>query len=144
MRDNIWLKDRMDTLWSSFFSDVERKNNIVIRFKGRWKNKFGHIKRLKNTDTEICINGVFMNERVPQEIINVTLAHEICHYAHGFNSPHEKHFKHPHQGGVVRRELINRGFKNSLIFEKKFIKEDWTKLYRELCPDKVRSLFRWF
>ena len=24
------------------------KNDIIIKFKGRWKNKFGHIKLLKN------------------------------------------------------------------------------------------------
>jgi hypothetical protein len=130
-RDNKWLKQKMEAIWSFLFQDVERKNNVVIRFKGKWKNKFGHIKILKNKDTEIAVNGLFKNEVVPEEIVDLTIAHEIVHYAHGFNSPHPKLFKYPHQGGIVRKELIKRGFGSSMKEEKKFIKK-WPEIYRSL------------
>jgi len=131
VRNDDWLKQRMEDIWSLLFQDVERQNNVLIRFKGKWKNKFGHIKILKNKDTEIVINGFFRNDIIPEEIIDITIAHELIHYAHGFNSPHPKLFKYPHQGGVVRRELLKRGFGNSIKEEKKFIKI-WPDIYKEL------------
>ena len=50
MRDDEWLALRMDQIWDMLFPEVDRLNNVVVRFKGKWKNKFGHIKRLKNKD----------------------------------------------------------------------------------------------
>lgn len=131
MRNNEWLNIKFNQVWNSFFYDVERKNNVVVKFKGRWKNKFGHIKKIKNKDTEICVNGLFKNEVIPEYVIEVTLAHELIHYMHGFNSPHERKYRYPHQGGIVRKELIKRGFGNSLKLERKFVKE-WRNLYKEL------------
>src|SRR3989344_197168 len=104
MRDNAWLAQKLNELWANYFPDVERRNNVFIRFKGRWKNKFGHIKQLKTKDTEVCVNGLFSNESVPEYIIDLTIAHEVVHYSHGFQSPHEKRFEYPHQGGIVRKE----------------------------------------
>ena len=130
-RDDKWLKQKMDDIWLFLFSDVKRKNNIVIKFKGKWKNKFGHIKKLKNKDTEIIINGFFRKDIISEEIIDLTIAHEIVHYSHGFNSPHPKLFKYPHQGGIVRKELLKRGFGNSMKEEKKFIKR-WPNIYKSL------------
>jgi len=131
IRDDKWLKQRMEDIWSFLFSDVERKNNVIIKFKGKWKNKFGHIKKLKNKNTEIGINSFFRNEIIPEDIIHLTIAHEIIHYAHGFNSPYTKLFKYPHQGGVVRKELLRRGFGNSIKEEKEFIKK-WPDIYKSL------------
>ena len=51
-----------------------------------------------------------MNEIIPEYIIDLTLAHEMIHYMHGFNSPLPKQFRHPHAGSVVDRELKKRGF----------------------------------
>jgi len=135
MRDDVWLNSRMNQIWEMLFSEVKRKNDVVIRFRGRWKNKFGHIKLLKNKDTEICINGLFKNEVVPEVIVDLTIAHELSHYAHGFNSPLPKLFKYPHQGGIVTRELLKRGFGNCLREEKKFLK-DWPKIYQDLNTSK--------
>lgn len=131
MRDDEWLNNRLNQIWTLLFSEVEKKNNVIVRFKGKWRNKFGHIKRIKNIDTEICVNGLFKNEVVPECIIDITLAHELIHYMHGFNSPHERKYKYPHQGGIVKKELLKRGFGHSLRLEKKFIKE-WRTLYKEL------------
>jgi hypothetical protein len=130
MRDNEWLAKRMNEIWELLFPEVKRLNNVIVRFKGRWKNKFGHIKRLKNKDTEIAVNAIFIDERVPEYIIDLTLAHELVHYYHGFNSPHERKYKHPHQGGIVTKELKKRGFGHMLLKEKEFIRSKWWNIYR--------------
>lgn len=125
MRNDEWLKDKFESLYFAYFSDVPRPNRILVRFKGRWKNKFGHIKKMKDGSTEICINGFFRNEDVPEGIITAVLAHEFTHYLHGFNSPFKKAYKHPHAGGIVTRELKSRGFEHLLKEEKRWVKSEW-------------------
>lgn len=132
MRDNIWLSGRLNEIWEVFFSDVAKLNEIKVRFLGRWKNKFGHIKKLKDGSSEIVINGLFKDEKIPDYIVDLTIAHEIVHYMHGFNSPHERKFRYPHQGGVVRKELLARGFKIPLKIERRFLKQDWRVICKEL------------
>lgn len=136
MRDDFWLKERLDAIWSLLFADVEKKNIVLIHFKGKWRNKFGHIKRLKNKDSEIAINGMFRDERIPEFIIDVTIAHELVHYMHGFNSPHPKLFSHPHQGGIVNKELKRRGFAENLMKEKVWVKESWPVILKEQLKPK--------
>ena len=138
MRDDQWLAERLNQIWQLLFPEIERKNNVVIRFKGRWKNKFGHIKRLKNNDTEIAINGLFRNEIIPEYVIDTTIAHELIHYSHGFQSPLPRKYKHPHAGGIVRREMLKRGFGHMIAKEKYFVKKKWPKIFRILCPEKIK------
>mgnify|MGYP001565825148 CR=1 FL=1 len=116
MRDDHWLANRLKFIWKSF-QDVEKRNDIVIKFKGRWKNKFGHIKKL-DKDTEIVINSLFKNLNIPEYIIDLTIAHELVHYMHGFNSPHKKLFRYPHKGNIVNKELKKRGFNDLLKDER--------------------------
>ncbi len=144
MRDDQWLVERLNQIWHMLFPEVERQNNVVIRFKGKWKNKFGHIKRLKNQDTEIVINSLFKNELVPEYIIDTTIAHELVHYSHGFQSPLPKKYNHPHAGGIVRRELIRRGFSHMTTKEKTFVKKEWPRMFKELCPEKTYNKKRIF
>ena len=132
MRDNLWLSGRLEELWKVFFSDVVRLNEVKVRFLGKWKNKFGHIKRLKDKSSEIVINGLFKDEKIPDYIVDLTIAHEIVHYMHGFNSPHKRQFKYPHQGGIVNKELKRRGFGVPLKIEKRFLKQDWEVICKEL------------
>ena len=132
MRDNIWLAKRLEAIWEFLFPEVERKNDVIVKFKGRWKNKFGHIKRLRNNDTEIVVNGLFRNEIVPEYIVDITLAHELVHYTHGFHSPHKQLYRHPHKGGVVNKELIKRGFGHMLKNERYFLKKEWPSIYVKL------------
>lgn len=132
MRDDAWLQQRLSQIWQFLFSEVERKNTVRIRFKGRWKNKFGHISRLKSQDTEIVINGLFRFEQVPEYLIDLTIAHELIHYMHGFHSPHPQVYRHPHQGGVVTKELRRRGFGHLLRKEKEFLRREWPDLQGRL------------
>src|SRR3989344_5306136 len=130
MRNDLWLKNRLEYLWGNHFPDVERKNNIHIGFKGNWKNKFGHIKK-KGIDSEIIVNGYFKKDVVPDYIIDLTIAHELVHYMHGFNSPYPRLFKHPHKGGIVNKELKKRGFKVHIKDERRWIKEVWRTIMKE-------------
>jgi len=130
MRDDRWLNNRLNQIWEKFFPEVKRKNNVVIRFKGRSIGQFGYIKRIKE-DTLIVINSLFRDERVPSFIVYNTIAHELVHYMHGFHSPLEKKYKHPHKGGVVDKELRKKGFSELLKKEKEWMK-GWEKLYKEL------------
>ena len=130
MRDDAWLQGRFDQIWQLFFPDVEKKD-ISIRWKGSWKNKFGHISR-KEGQSQIVVNRLFKDPRVPEEVVKLTIAHEIIHYAHGFHSHLPKQFNHPHKGGVVNKELKRRGFGYALKFERDWVKKEWWPLYQEM------------
>jgi hypothetical protein len=132
MRDDIWLNQRMDNIWVLLFPDVKKANNVYAKFKGKWKNKFGHIKMLRNKDSEIAVNSFFKNPVIPEYIVDITLAHELVHYSHGFNSPLKKLYKHPHKGNIVEKELIKRGFSHMINLEKEFIKSKWFPIYKIL------------
>ncbi|MBI2148249.1 hypothetical protein HYU23_01075 [Candidatus Woesearchaeota archaeon] len=147
MRNNEYLRVKLEEIWINAFSDIEKKNNINIMFKGKWKNKFGHIKKLNNGDSEIVINGYFKDDNIPDFIINLTIAHELVHYSHGFNSPLPKLFKHPHKGGIVNKDLKKRGFTELIKLERKWVKNEWREIVKkEFKPRKINnnSLFRWF
>ena len=131
MRDDNWLRNRMLEIWQLRFMDVPMKNEVKIKFKGRWKTKFGHIK-LKNNITEIIINSLFKHEDIPQYIIDLTIAHELVHYSHGFQSPLERKYNYPHQGGIVRKELKKRGFRDAMELERKVFRKEWPEMYKRI------------
>ena len=149
MRNEEWLATLFHNIWDTKFPDVKKRNNIVVRWKGKWKTKFGHIKRLKNKDTEIAINSFFKNPDIPEYIIELTLAHELVHYMHGFQSPHPKKFRHPHQGGIVNKELKKRGYQEEIKKERQWFKEVWLKKFqttpkRRTTIKHIRNSFRFF
>ncbi len=144
LRNNIYLREKLDSIWSNHFKDIEKLNLVNIRFKGNWKNKFGHIDLKKDKSTEIVVNGFFKDHRIPEFIIDLTIAHELVHYSHGFQSPHKRLFKHPHQGGIVTKELKNRGFIRELKKEKKWLKESWYPLIEKEFPKRKRKRSYWF
>jgi hypothetical protein len=141
MRDDEWLEQRFDQLWSLFFPDIE-KRNISIRWKGKWKNKFGHITTTKDKKREIVINKLFKDLQVPEDVIKLTIAHEIVHYSHGFHSHLPRLHKHPHLGGIVEKDLKKRGFSYMLKKEKEWQKNEWFNLYKELMPHKIQPRTR--
>jgi hypothetical protein len=137
MRDDEWLNQRFEQIWQLFFPDVEKKN-VFIKWKGHWKNKFGHITTTKGGKTEIAINKIFKNLQVPEDVIKLTIAHEIVHYSHGFHSHLPKKYKHPHKGGIVEKDLKSRGFSYMLKKEKEWQKAEWCNLYKEIMPHKIK------
>ena len=54
MRDDEWLNQRFEQIWQLFFPDVEKKK-VFIRWKGQWKNKFGHITTTKKGETHLLM-----------------------------------------------------------------------------------------
>lgn len=135
VRDEEWLLSRFEQIWQLFFPEVEKKN-VYVRWKGKWKNKFGHITRTRK-GTEIAVNSLFRDIRVPEFVVKLTIAHEIVHYMHGFHSHLPKQFKHPHHGGIVNKVLREKGFWYDIKKEKQWARKEWIELYRELCPEKV-------
>lgn len=128
IRDNKWLLSRLDFIWTEYFSDIPQKNKIFIRFGRFAKFRMGSIKVDKKTkDTFITLTSMFKNEKIPQEVIDHTIGHELVHYAHGFSSPHPKLFKFPHAGGVVKKEMEERGMGH---FYKAY--KGWIKEYRQI------------
>jgi len=146
MRNNKFLEDTLYDIWENHFCDIPRKNFVLIKYGKYSKRQLGSIKlanestkikgllRKKEEDylvqddksiTVITLTRYFQREVVPDFVVRATIAHELCHYAHGFSSPLQKRFQKPHQGSVVHKELKKRG-----LFEKqkevdKWLKENW-------------------
>ena len=135
-RDDIWLLSRLDHLWSNFFADVSQDNPIFIKFGRYSKFRLGSIKFDKrNKKSYITITAMFKDINVPVEVVDHTIAHELCHYTHGFSSPKTQMHKYPHSGGVIQRELAERNLQH---LSKAY--SQWIKQYREILKKK-RGLF---
>src|SRR3989344_8174383 len=126
-RDQEWLKNKLNQIWGLLFPEVPKDNEVIVRFRGKSKYRLGSI-RMKDSITFITINSLFKHELVPEHVVDTTLAHELVHYMHGFNSPLPKKYRYPHQGNIVNKELIKKGFGNSLKLEKIWIKTEWEKI----------------
>jgi len=148
MRDDEWLNEKMFYLWENHFVDVPRLNKVIIKFGKKSKRQLGCIGWLNNTTkriekllevqgqadhnrtTLINITSYFKNEAIPEEIVIGTIAHEMCHYAHGFNSPLNQIYNHPHKGGLIRKELQKRGLGEIHKTSKKWLKANWLDYLR--------------
>lgn len=127
-RDDLWLLSRLDYLWSKYFADIGRINKVFIKFGRYSKVRLGSIRMDKiSKNSYIIITSMFQNEKVPVEVIDHTVAHEFCHYIHGFSSPNPRLHKYPHHGGVIRKELESR---RMYYLVKAF--GVWKKEYRKL------------
>lgn len=143
MRDNFDLEQELKGLLSGPFSAMPMANDIQIAFGRNARRRFGSIKMSRDKSASlITINGIFKNEFIPIEIIQATIAHELAHYAHGFCSPLPQKYKHPHQGGVIKKEMEARGLTHLYIFEKKWTKANWAKVVAEQLPAKPRRRHR--
>lgn len=69
---------------------------------------------------------MFKDVNIPVEVIDHTIAHELCHYTHGFSSPKRQLHKYPHHGGVIQRELAERNLQHLSRAYRRWIRE-----YRE-------------
>ncbi|MDO8429078.1 MAG: hypothetical protein Q7S88_00425 [Candidatus Daviesbacteria bacterium] len=134
-RTNQWLLSRLDHLWNAHFSDIKQINPVFISFGRSARLRFGSI-RLdpRSGKTIITITGMFKNESIPQSVVDHTIGHELCHYTHGFSSPHRRLHKYPHSGGVIKKEMTERGM---LDLYKAY--KEWLKVYREELKDYYRN-----
>lgn len=123
-RDNRWLLSRLDNIWSKHFQDIEQVNPLFIRFGRYSKFRLGSIRLDRKTDKSyITITGMFKDHKIPQEVVDHTLAHELVHYTHGFSSKRTRLHKYPHAGGIVNQEMRKRGMGYLLTAYRSWIKE---------------------
>ncbi|KXK08513.1 MAG: hypothetical protein QY330_04665 [Candidatus Dojkabacteria bacterium] len=145
MRNNAWLSEKMYELWENNFVDVARLNRVVISFGRKSVRQLGCIKWasaetrglkkiLAETPKEayedprismIIVTGYFKNPEIPDYVVEGTIAHEMCHYFHGFNSPLQQLFDHPHKGGVIRKEMQKRGLGDTYKQANLWLKQNW-------------------
>lgn len=141
MRDHAWLQSQLDHLLTQHFSDMERPNQITIAFGRKAQRRLGSIRMSRDKlRSIILINGLFRQERVPEEVVRATIAHELSHYAHGFCSPLPRKYKSPHAGGVIERELRKRNLQLYHQFEKQWTKTHWPTILAEEFPRKQRTI----
>lgn len=146
MRNTEFLENTLYDLWENHFCDIPRKNLVLIKYGKYSKRQLGSIKlankrtnikgllKKKEQDyivqddksiTVITVTRYFQNKIVPDFVVRATVAHELCHYAHGFSSPLQKRFEKPHQGSVIKKELEKRGLIKKQIEADKWLKENW-------------------
>ncbi len=143
MRDDNWLQEKLYEIWENHFADVPRLNVVLIKFSKRSKRQLGaiswlgkktkKIEKMLNTEgpadesrvSLITITSYFKDPQIPDQVVLGTIAHELCHYAHGFSSPLNQIFEHPHKGGVIRKELQKRGLLDEYKLSKKWLKTNW-------------------
>lgn len=127
MRDNHYLKTLLTTIWDKYFPDVPIANQISIKFGNKSYRQLGAIKskRGDNSSSTIVVTSYFKDTTIPEHVILTTVAHEVVHYAHGFNSPLPRLYKHPHRGNIVDKELIKRGLGEELRQSKEWLDKNW-------------------
>lgn len=126
-RSHDWLEGRLKTIWSQHFPDVPMANAVSIRFVREGRRRLGWIAMSESgRSTLIGINHMLASPHVPQPLCDVTIAHELAHYAHGFGSPLERRFDDPHAGGVVESELRARGLGHWLDDADTWASQHWS------------------
>jgi len=129
MRDDQWLKNKLDEIWSRFFSDIPKSDKVVIHFGRASRDRLGSIRLVNNTFSEIRINGLLKDPEVPEYVCEAVVAHELTHYVHGFGSNRPQLYRYPHRGGIVAREMINRGLGAVHYAAKDWTNSNWSTLY---------------
>ena len=103
-----------------------------VNYGATWKTRLGLITLSDDRATSyIQVNSLVRMREVPDYITNITIAHELVHYAHGFGSPLPRRYKHPHRGGVVKRELLRRGLAAEYARYDEWVYERWYDFYAE-------------
>jgi hypothetical protein len=148
-RDNKYLENLLYDIWENSFADVARLNLVAIKYGKHSKRQLGSIKLIKDRDTFnkylqkynlrkdmfekssvslITITKYFSYSYVPEYVLKSTIAHELCHYTHGFSSPLKKLYQYPHQGSVVKKELQKRDLLDIYLDSKKWLKDNWVSI----------------
>jgi len=149
MRNREFLENILYDLWENSFCDIPRQNLVIIKYGKYSKRQLGSIK-LANRNTKIkgllkkkekeykiqddkrvtviTVSRYFQNEVVPEFVVRAVIAHELCHYAHGFSSPLQKKFSKPHQGSIVKKELIKRELFEEQKKADKWFKDNWVNV----------------
>ncbi len=144
-RDQEWLENLLADIWYRHFSDIEQTNKVHIRYGRKAKRRLGSISLdpKDRQSTIITINPLYRDLYIPEYVVVATIVHEMTHYAHGFNSPHQQKQKHPHSGGVIRREFAERGLEDLYFKQQKWLKENWLGVVERYFPNKPRHTIKY-
>jgi hypothetical protein len=139
-RSQQWLAEELDLIWGEYFADTPRVNQVQIEFDGPWKRRLGVIRLCHLDDsTYVGINSLLSHDEAPYCVTLITVAHELVHYCHGFGSPLPQKYRHPHRGGIVTRELVDRGLGRQLAEYADWIEQNWWEFYARRCAGAVPS-----
>lgn len=142
MRDDKWLFSKLDEIWDKYFSDVPQDNDVRIIWGRRARTRLGSIKqnyKSRHKETIITINSLLKDKKIPEYVVLGTIAHELSHYTHGFNSPLAQKYGAPHAGGVVRHEMRRRGLEEIEKKQKRWLKENWRNYIFDNFPPRERK-----
>lgn len=149
MRDNKYLENLLYDIWENYFCDVPRLNIVAIKYGKYSKRQLGSIKMIKDEKTFnkylkrldiqrheledytvslITLTRYFSQDFIPEYVIKSTIVHELCHYTHGFNSPLDKIYKHPHRGNIIKKEFAKRDLLDIYVDSKEWLKDNWAKV----------------
>lgn len=149
MRDNKYLEQLLYDIWETSFCDIPRLNAVVIKYGKYSRRQLGSIKMIKEKEildryiekfkidkdnleeysvSLITITKYFSQPLVPEFVIKATIVHELCHYAHGFNSPLKKLYNHPHRGNIIKKEFNKRDLLDIYLQSKKWLKQNWISI----------------
>ena len=136
-RSQEWLADELELIWGEYFADTPRVNAVEIGFDRPWKRRLGVIRLCQvDNSTHIGLNSLLSHEEAPYCVTLITVAHELVHYCHGFGSPLPRKYAHPHRGGIVNRELVNRGLGRELAEYMDGIDGNWWSFYARRCQGR--------
>ncbi len=135
MRSNKLLLQRLILIWEKYFPEVPIQNRVLIGFGRKAEKRLGSIRRInisgKRFDTLIMINGYFKDRKIPQYVVDATIAHELAHYAQGFSSPLPRLSRFPHRGGMVDKELERRGLNWLVEKELAWLNQNWDRFLQK-------------
>lgn len=139
-RDQEWLENLLALIWYEHFRDISQTNQVRIRYGRRAKRRLGSISLdQKDGHTSIItVNRIFVDLDIPEYVIRATIVHELTHYAHGFNSPHDQKHQYPHSGGVIRAEFAERGLEQLYLDQKVWLKRNWPQIISKHFPPAPR------
>ncbi len=146
MRNQEWIERQLNYVWKTYFFDVPEHNPVYIEFGRRARTRLGSISLDPNQPqtSRIRITGWFRYEEVPVSVVHSVIIHEMCHYAHGFHSSAEQRHKHPHAGGVIRKEFADRGLEDLYDYQQQWLKTQWPrfikKYYKPTSPNKKKPI----
>jgi hypothetical protein len=144
-RDQLYLQRLFDNTWQAYFSDIAQEK-VRVEFGRRARSRLGSISldRHNREVSLIRLNGLFRDPQIPEFVLQATLVHEITHYAHGFHSPLQQKFRHPHAGGVMRREFAERGLVWLYERQQAWLKQNWPEIVKaNFKPVRRRARLSW-
>jgi hypothetical protein len=122
-------------IWSMYFADVPRVNDVQIGYQYPWKHRLGLIRLSRDQRTSfIGVNSLLHMPEVPSVVRFITIAHELVHYTHGFGSPLPRIYKHPHANRVVDCELEARRLGEPLRQCTDWLDQHWYRFYEHALP----------